>query len=66
MPKNEIANKRFPIVLVILAALILIAIVIWVFDKRIHGIENKMENKPGSATTRQSTPHFLPKSVPFS
>jgi len=42
--KNEIANSVSIVLVIILAALILIALVIWVFDKRIHLIENRVES----------------------
>jgi len=42
--KNEITNRRTFVVLVILAALALIVVVIWVFDKKIHRIENSVES----------------------
>jgi len=41
--KNEITRNRISITLIILMALILIVIVIWEFDKRINGIENRKE-----------------------
>jgi len=40
------AKKNLSIILVILLTLLLIAMVIWVFDKKIKGIENK---KPGQS-----------------
>ena len=42
--KNETTRNRISIMLIILMALILIAIVIWEFDKRINGIENRGES----------------------
>jgi len=42
--KNEVTTKRTFVVLVILAALALIVVVIWVFDKKIHRIENSVES----------------------
>jgi hypothetical protein len=50
--KNETTNKKFPIVLVILATLLLIAMVIWVFDKRIHRIENSAESGASAVQNR--------------
>ena len=51
MLKNEITNRRVSAVLVIVfAALVLIAIVIWVFDKKIRGLENKAES--GASTVQ--------------
>lgn len=44
MLKNEITHKRVSIVLVIFIALILIAMVIWMFEKRISQIENGIES----------------------
>jgi len=43
--KNETTCNRISIALIILMALILIAIVIWEFDKRINGIENRGEER---------------------
>jgi len=43
--KNEITTRRTFVVLgIILTAFVLIAVVIWVFDKRIHRIENMVES----------------------
>jgi hypothetical protein len=40
-------KKKLSIILVILLTILLIAMVIWVFDKRIETIENKMNSTAG-------------------
>lgn len=41
--KNKLPSKNGYLMLVILLALLLIAIVFWVFEKRINRIDSKME-----------------------
>jgi cbb3-type cytochrome oxidase subunit 3 len=46
MLKNETLQKNSSIVLLILLALLLMAIVYWVFEKRIRRIEDKRQVRP--------------------
>jgi len=43
--KNEVTTRRaFVVLVIILTVFVLIAVVIWVFDKRIYRIENMVES----------------------
>ena len=46
MFKNKILNKNGYLLLVILLALLLMAIVFWVFQKRINRMESKIHAAP--------------------
>jgi len=50
--KNEITNSISIALVIILAALILIAVVIWVFDKRINRIESQGQNTSSAQTQK--------------
>jgi uncharacterized membrane protein YidH (DUF202 family) len=46
-------KKNFLIILIILITILLIAFVVWAYDKRIESIENKMQTNKTYSSVKQ-------------